>query len=72
MKWVDMMECNPEALREHYAGVRALAYNNGQMAQHCRPKSRTNRKLANQMGYLLRQCSMCENAADKRGFSLVA
>ncbi len=72
MKWTEMMEARPEALREHYAAIRALAYNNGNMAQCCAPKSRTNRKLASQMGYLMRQCSMCENAADKRGLSLVA
>ena len=65
-----MLTVTPEELRTHYASVRALAYNNAQMAQSCRP-GRTLDKLARQMGYLDRQVSMCENAARRRGLSLV-
>jgi len=70
MKWTEMLSCSESALREHYRAMRELAFNNGRMAQHCRPKSRTNRKLASQMGFLMRQVSMCENAADRRGVRL--
>ncbi|NIT79548.1 MAG: hypothetical protein GWN58_32850 [Anaerolineae bacterium] len=70
MKWTEMLSCSMDSLREHYWSCRSLAYNNASMAQHCAPKSRTNRKLANQMGFLMRQVSMCENAAKRRGESL--
>jgi hypothetical protein len=71
MKWTEMLSCSPETLREHYAGVRNLAYNNANIAQGCCDKGRTIKKLARQMGFLMTQISMCENAARKRGLSLV-
>ena len=67
-----MLTASPDTLRTHYAGVRELAYNNARMAQSCNPFGRGIKKLANQMGYLMTQVSMCENAARKRGLSLVA
>ena len=70
MKWTEMLVADPETLRTHYAGVRELAYNNSKMAQGARPDGPTVRKLARQMGYLMTQVSMCENAARKRGISL--
>ena len=70
MKWTEMLSCSPETLREHYAGVRALAYNNANMAQCCRDGGSTIKKLARQMGYLMTQVSMCENAARKRNLAL--
>jgi hypothetical protein len=71
MKWVEMLSCKAETLREHYRSCRELAYNNGRMAQHTKPFGRGRRKLANQMGFLMTQVSMCENAARKRGLALV-
>jgi hypothetical protein len=71
MKYKAMLEAEPRTLREHYRGCRELAYNNGRMAQHTTPQSRTRRKLANSMGYLMRQISMMENVAKVRGLSLV-
>lgn len=68
MKWTEMLEAPVESLREHYAGCRNLAYNGMKMAQHGR---HTQRKLARNMGYLMRQIDMMENAARKRGISLV-
>ncbi len=65
MKWSEMLDATPVALRSHYEGCRNLAYNNGRMAQHCRPGSRSMRKLEQQMGFLMRQISMLENAAKK-------
>ena len=70
MKYRDMLEAEPRTLRDHYRGCRELAYNNGRMAQHTMRHSRTRGKLANSMGYLMRQISMMENAAKVRGLSL--
>jgi len=70
MKWTDMLTADADALRTHYAGVRALAHNNAAMAQGTTPGGPTVRKLARQMGYLMTQISMCENAARRRGISL--
>ncbi len=61
------MTADPAAVREHYKGLRALAYNNGKLAQSA-PKSR--RKLAAQMGRLMREIEFIERCADKRGISL--
>lgn len=72
MKWNDMLTADAATLRNHYASVRDLAYNNARMAQGCNPHGGTIRKLARQQGYLQTQISMCENAARKRGVSLVA
>lgn len=71
MKWAEMLTCEASTLREHYFGVRRLAYNNANMAQSTTPLGTTRRKLANQMEYLMAQISMCENAAKKRSISLV-
>lgn len=71
MKFTEMLTADPDALRTHYRGVRELAYNNAAMAQGGRPGGRTIRKLANQMGYLMRQVEMCETAARRRGLALV-
>jgi len=71
MKYIEMMKAAPEHLKEHYRGVRDLAYNNGRMAQSTRANSRARQRLATQMGYLMRQIEMCENAARQRGLSLV-
>jgi len=67
-----MLAADPSTLRTHYASVRELAYNNARIAQGCSPMGRGIRKLARQMGYLMTQISMCENAARKRRLSLVA
>lgn len=72
MKWTEMLTCDVKALREHYASVRNLAYNNARIAQHCRPGGPGMRKLLRGMDYLMTQVSMCENAARKRGVVLVA
>jgi hypothetical protein len=69
MTYADMMAVGPDSLREHYAGVRALAYNNASIATY---GVRTANKCARSMGYLMRQVSMCETAARKRGFSLAS
>lgn len=69
MKWLEMLSCSLEALRAHYAGVRDLAFNNARIAQGA--GRATTRKLARSMGYLMTQVSMCENAARRRGVSLV-
>lgn len=66
-----MLTADADILRTHYASVRELAYNNANIAQGCSPFGRTIKKLASQMGYLMTQVSMCENAARKRGISLV-
>lgn len=71
MKWLDMLTCEANSLRTHYAGLRNLAYNNSNIAQGSSSGGTTRRKLANQMGYLMTQISMCENAAKKRSISLV-
>jgi len=71
VRYVDILEAAPDALRAHYRSVRELAYNNGRMAQHCRPNGRTMRRLASQMGFLMRQIDMCETAARRRGLSLI-
>lgn len=71
MKYAAMLEAHPDTLRDHYQGCRELAYNNGRMAQHTTQHSKTRRKLANSMGYLMRQISMMENVARARGISLV-
>lgn len=68
MKWVEMLSCPVETLRTHYASVRELAYNNARIAQHGR---RSAKKMANSMGYLMTQVSMCENAARKRKITLL-
>lgn len=70
MKFAEMMTAEPAALSEHYRAVRALAFNNANMAAGTAPRGRTRGKLARQMGYLMRQVSMCETAADKRGIRL--
>jgi hypothetical protein len=70
MKWIDMLNATPEALRAHYRSVRDLAYNNGKIAQGCRNRS-TVAQLARQQGYLQTQISMCENAAKRRRIALV-
>jgi hypothetical protein len=70
MKWVEMLDASPDSLSEHYRSCRDLAYNNGRMAQHTIPNGRGRRKLARQMGFLMTQISMCENAARRRGLSL--
>lgn len=72
MKYADMLTTDVNHLRAHYTNIRELAFNNSKMAQGCRPGSSTVRKLAHQMGYLMRQIEMCENAARKRCISLVA
>lgn len=72
MKYADMLTADIDSLRAHYASVRELAYNNSKMAQGSRPGGSTVRKLAHQMGYLMRQIEMCENAARKRCIFLVA
>lgn len=64
MKYADMLAANIETLREHYGSCRALAFNNARIAQAA---NNSRGKLARQMGYLMRQVSMCENAARKRG-----
>lgn len=69
MKWLDMLNASTETLRTHHASVRELAYNNARIAQGTRNR-RTVAKLARQMGYLMTQVSMCENAARRRGISL--
>lgn len=69
MTWLEMLKATPDALRTHYRGVRELAYNNAKIAQGS--TGRTRGKLARQMGYLMTQISMCENAARKRGIALV-
>lgn len=71
MKWNDMLTIDVASLRAHYASVRELAFNNANMAQGTRPGGRTRGELANQMGYLMTQVSMCENAARQRKISLV-
>jgi hypothetical protein len=70
MKFADMLTADPAKLSAHYRDCRALAYNNGRIAQHTAPKSRGRRRLANSMGYLMGQIEMCERAADRRGIRL--
>jgi hypothetical protein len=67
MKWVDMLEASPEALSEHYRAVRNLAYNNSCTAQH---RDRTGQLMRQVSRYLMRQVSMCEAAAKRRGIRL--
>lgn len=62
-------EMTDSVLRTHYAGLRALAYNNAAMAA----SGAVNRKkAASQMGRLMRHIEICEAVARKRGISLVA
>ncbi|MGE3483462.1 MAG: hypothetical protein AB7L09_01895 [Nitrospira sp.] len=61
------MTADPSAVSDHYRGLRALAYNNAQMAQSA-PRSR--RKLARQMGRLMREIEFIERCARKRGIRL--
>jgi len=67
MKYTEMMNADPTALSDHYRGCRNLAYNNARIAQH---GAHSARKASRNMGYLMRQISMCETAADKRGIRL--
>jgi hypothetical protein len=61
-------ELSDDGLREHYRGLRALAYNNAQMAQ---TGAVNTRKLAAQMGKLMKWIEICEAVARKRGIRLV-
>jgi hypothetical protein len=70
MKFTDMLTASPEALSDHYRAVRNLAHNNARIAQHTCPNSRSRRRCANSMGYLMRQVEMCERAANRRGIGL--
>ena len=61
------MTAEPIAVREHYRSLRGLAYNNSKLAAGA-PKAR--RKLAAQMGRLMREIEFIERCADKRGIRL--
>ena len=61
------MTADPVAVRAHYRGLRELAYSNARLAQSA-PKSR--RKLAAQMGRMMREIEFIERCADKRGIRL--
>jgi hypothetical protein len=54
-----------DQLRDHYWSLRALAYNNAQIAQRG-----NRRRAAAQMGRLMRHIEICEAVADRRGISL--
>lgn len=68
MKFVEMLTCPEQCLRDHYASCRELAYNAMRIAQHGR---RSARKMVGQVGYLMRQIEMAESAARRRRMSLV-
>lgn len=63
-----LRDLSDDALRASYRTYRALAYNNAQIAQ---TGSANNRKLAAQMGRLMRWIEICEAIAQKRGIRLV-
>lgn len=60
-------ELGDGALREHYRGLRELAYNNAEMASS---GAVNRRKAAAQMGRLMRHIEICEAVARRRGVSL--
>lgn len=60
-------ELSDEGLREHYRGLRALAYNNSQMASSGAVNLK---KLAAQMGKLMRWIEICEAVARRRRIRL--
>ncbi len=61
-------ELSNEALRTEYAGYRALAYNNANMAG----SGAVNRnRCAGQMGRLMRNIDIIEGIARQRGISLL-
>ncbi len=59
------------ALRIEYRGWRELAYNNAKMAQSCRDGGPTIKKLAYQMGKIMRNVEIIEAIAKQRKISLV-
>ena len=61
------MTADPSAVSIHYRSLRELAYNNAKLAQSA-PKAR--RKLASQMGRLMREIEFIERCANKRGIRL--